>query len=227
MKTIWIVLLTVIISGGVIGGGTYYLVNAKETKDKDSLQAQIDNLSVTLSQKQTELTNLTNTTTSGSTNSTASSETASWKTFTSTKFSIKYPSTWTAKDYPSSGDNEAGLYSTANQVKDASNVVQPNIIVAYSGSLDKFVTDNSNGSKKYTTLKAFLEETYSMTDAQIATHAVVANDITGYWIYTKDATTVFFPKDSSVYFVTFWDQKTYDQIAQEQKKILSTLIFTN
>ncbi|MCX6812801.1 MAG: hypothetical protein NTW79_04290 [Candidatus Berkelbacteria bacterium] len=44
MKTFWIVLITVIITGGIVGGSMYYYLNSKSNKQKTDLQAQIDNL---------------------------------------------------------------------------------------------------------------------------------------------------------------------------------------
>lgn len=41
MKPVWIVLISVLASGGLVGGGTYYLANAKAIKDKNALSAQI------------------------------------------------------------------------------------------------------------------------------------------------------------------------------------------
>ena len=49
VKTIWIILISVVVFGGLIGGGTYYLVNTKVTKDKIDLQAQINNLNTRIS----------------------------------------------------------------------------------------------------------------------------------------------------------------------------------
>jgi uncharacterized protein YxeA len=49
MKTIWTILITVLVTGGFVGGGTYYFANAKGTNDKNKLQAQIDDLNKKLS----------------------------------------------------------------------------------------------------------------------------------------------------------------------------------
>ncbi|MFA7253198.1 MAG: hypothetical protein WC107_01440 [Patescibacteria group bacterium] len=49
---IWLqVLITVLITAGVAGGGTYYFANAKATKDKDNLQVQIDELGAKLAKE--------------------------------------------------------------------------------------------------------------------------------------------------------------------------------
>lgn len=44
MKTWLTVLISVVVTGGLIGGGTYYYLHQKEAKDKNALQAQIDDL---------------------------------------------------------------------------------------------------------------------------------------------------------------------------------------
>lgn len=44
MKPIWTILITVVATAVIVGGGTYYMVNAKAIKDKDNLQAQITTL---------------------------------------------------------------------------------------------------------------------------------------------------------------------------------------
>lgn len=44
MKTLWIVLISFVATAVIVGGGTYYIVNAKATKDKDALQSQITDL---------------------------------------------------------------------------------------------------------------------------------------------------------------------------------------
>lgn len=44
MKTIWVVVITVVITGVLVGGGTYYFLNKQATDDKNALQAQITEL---------------------------------------------------------------------------------------------------------------------------------------------------------------------------------------
>jgi hypothetical protein len=44
MKPIWVVLITVVATAGLIGGGTYYYFNNKNDKDISALQKQLDEL---------------------------------------------------------------------------------------------------------------------------------------------------------------------------------------
>jgi len=78
---LWVsILVTVLVTAGISGGGTYYFVNKKVTADKDSLQSQITELEKKLAEKEAA--------------TTVASETADWKTYinSSYKFSFKYPS---------------------------------------------------------------------------------------------------------------------------------------
>jgi hypothetical protein len=104
-------------------------------------------------------------------------------------------------------------------------VLQPNIIIAYN-SFNDFIANNAPG-KQYSNLESFLKNEHSLSDAEYSSKAVVVDGVTGHWLFVKDATTVFFQKNSSVYIATFWTQKTYDQLPSEPKSILSTLRFTN
>lgn len=44
MSKTWIVILTIIITAAIFGGGTYYYLNAKATEEKANLQSQIEEL---------------------------------------------------------------------------------------------------------------------------------------------------------------------------------------
>lgn len=48
MKTIWVVLITLVATAVIVGGGSYYFLNKKATNDKNSLQSQIDDLNAKL-----------------------------------------------------------------------------------------------------------------------------------------------------------------------------------
>lgn len=56
MKTFWTIFITVIVMAG-LGAGGYYYLNSKQTKEKNDLQAQIDDLNEKLSAAQTTSTN--------------------------------------------------------------------------------------------------------------------------------------------------------------------------
>lgn len=90
MKTIWIVLISLFAGALVVGGCTYYFVSVKSTKEKDNLQAQINDLNTKYNDSQVASSSI-----SASQNATPG-DTSSWKTYSSTKdnYSIKYPSNW-------------------------------------------------------------------------------------------------------------------------------------
>ncbi|MDO8444388.1 MAG: hypothetical protein Q7S80_02705 [bacterium] len=75
--------LLIIITVGIVGGGTYYMLNKNATTDKKNLQTQIDDLNKKITEANTVLT---------------AAQTAGWKTYTDTtyNYSFKYPNTWTA-----------------------------------------------------------------------------------------------------------------------------------
>ncbi len=96
MKTFWTVIISVILTAGVAGGGVYYFLNKQATTDKNSLNSQISDL-------QTQISNLKKTTTSTTTTATASTTTdptTNWKTYTNTTygFRFKYPKEWTVEE---------------------------------------------------------------------------------------------------------------------------------
>ncbi|MCX6812602.1 MAG: PsbP-related protein [Candidatus Berkelbacteria bacterium] len=107
MKPVWMIVISVVITAGVIGGGTYYLVNSKATKDKDNLQSQITDLNKkvadaeqSLATAQSATATTTPTTTPTTSTATTTDPTAEWKTYTNAtyKFSVKYPSSATPKE---------------------------------------------------------------------------------------------------------------------------------
>ena len=91
-----------IVTAGLVGGGTYYLVNAKAEKDRNNLQVQIDDLNKKM------------TTGDGVSIEEDSDEipdpTVGWKILSDTHYgiSLKYPDTWptTKSDYPTASEND-------------------------------------------------------------------------------------------------------------------------
>jgi uncharacterized protein YxeA len=68
MKTVWIVLVSFVVTALTVGGGTYYFMSSKAKEDKEALQLQITTLDAKLSQTEKSFTEtqatLTTTTTS-------------------------------------------------------------------------------------------------------------------------------------------------------------------
>lgn len=94
MKNWLLVLLTVIVTGGLVGGGTYYYLNQKSDKDTAALQAQIDTLNT---EKEALATTAAATATTAETATTAPANTY---TNTDYGFSFVYPEGWTTAENP-------------------------------------------------------------------------------------------------------------------------------
>lgn len=103
MRPIVKMILTVVVTALVIGGGTYWYVNNKATTDKTALQSTIDGLNANVTALNKKVTDLTPTAVTPSapaptttTPTTASEPTAKSNTYTNTKlgFSFKYPTDW-------------------------------------------------------------------------------------------------------------------------------------
>jgi hypothetical protein len=101
MKKIWVVIITVLITAGLIGGGGYYYLNKKYNDDKDALNKQISDLN-------DQIDALNNQSSSTPTTTTVTTDpTSDWKTYTNSKYGIsfKYPKTWSIEDDQYSAKN--------------------------------------------------------------------------------------------------------------------------
>lgn len=75
----------VVLAALAVGGTTWYVMDANQKKDAQQYEKQIQELEEQKNQEKTE--------------TKESNETANWKTFQGTGFTIKYPSNWVFKDY--------------------------------------------------------------------------------------------------------------------------------
>ena len=151
------------------------------------------------------------------TTTTTTTSTADWKTFTGTTygFSFKYPPTWTIKDHATAGNSSSvDIFSATDQIKDASGVQQPNIIVGYVKDLSAIPSGNTPSAADF-----------QATTADSANSVTIAN-IKGYWKNVTDSATVFVKNGTSGYYFTLWGAKTYTATSQTVKDILSTFTFT-
>lgn len=102
MKKIWVVLITVLVTAGLIGGGGYYYLNKKFSDEKATLNKQISDLN-------DEIDALKNPASSSSTTDTTATAdpTSDWKTYTNAKYGIsfKYPKSWVIDDDTYSAQN--------------------------------------------------------------------------------------------------------------------------
>lgn len=96
MRTVWIVLISIIVAGGIAGSGVYAYQNNKAKSDKETLRNQITVLKTKKADLEKQVADSTATPTSqnGSTSTPATAdETTSWKTYTNTRvnYSFEYP----------------------------------------------------------------------------------------------------------------------------------------
>lgn len=107
MKPIWVVLITVLATAVLIGGGTYYVLNQKLEKDKTSLQKQIDDLKKVTKTVDTTITAI-DTPTPATVATPVVDVTADWKNFKDNTHSLsfKYPITWKVKSSEDAKKNE-------------------------------------------------------------------------------------------------------------------------
>ncbi len=110
-KTWFWILIAVILTAIIVGGGVYYFENKRATEAKNDLNNQITNLQSQIdtlksSTATSNSSTSTNPTTSNpNTSATTADETANWQTYTNSKYgwSIKYPSSITVKDNGAQG----------------------------------------------------------------------------------------------------------------------------
>jgi len=110
MKPIWIMLITIILTGAVIGGGVYYWQNKKITNVKNDLNSQI----TTLQKQVTDLKEASGVAATSTPTTNTVDETANWKTYTNEAygFSFKYPSDWSILKFNWSSDDHVAFGKT-------------------------------------------------------------------------------------------------------------------
>lgn len=90
---ILVLTLTVLLTAGVIGGSTYYVLNQQNKAQQEYIDALRRDTLISKSGSNNEATKIET--------PTVEDETVDWKTYTASKYgySIKYPSSWVYKDY--------------------------------------------------------------------------------------------------------------------------------
>jgi predicted ribosomally synthesized peptide with SipW-like signal peptide len=209
------VTLLILLTAVVFGGGTYAYMNNKAVKEKNDLNAQITDL-----QKQVATSGATATTTTPNSSTSAIDETASWKTYTSSKYgvAIKYPNDWTAKeksvketveDTTSTDFVEFTQNGRAYQVEGAD---QAPVIIGFRAS---------NGQTGY-------EIAVSKKDNETVSKATV-DGVEGGKLANHVATTVYVVKSgiaTSISLTNYGSDKTNAPLAQVYEKMLDTFQFT-
>jgi len=94
VKTVWIVLISVVATAMIAGSGSYFYINHKAETAKNDLQAQINDLSVKLADV-SDNSNNTLVAVANTNQNTNTDPTDGWKTFTDSNYAttLKYPST--------------------------------------------------------------------------------------------------------------------------------------
>jgi hypothetical protein len=221
MKPIWTIVISFVATAGIVGGGTYYLVNSKATKDKNNLQTQITDLNKKMADTEKSLADAQSTTmpTATTTTSSATDETESWKTYSNTAygFSLKYPSSCTANVASSYASND-GVY-----IDDASTggYEQPHLLIVEaeqsSLTLDAY---QAKASKDATFTQAA-----AITFAGQPAYEGVSNGMTSsYGIIVKKGSYIYHLDLSSGNKDTLAQNKA--GLSAIQNKILSTFQFT-
>jgi cytoskeletal protein RodZ len=203
-KTVWVVIVTAIIAGGLAGSGTYYYVHAKATTDKNNLQNQIDTASKKVESLTAQLKAASSTTTStSSTTATPSSTTPTSSTATTNIFSLtnlesatidvsgtEYQLTNGVYTHPGNGPFDTDVPSTItldqkNIAVDSANANQAAIVLAvgsmrHGGATTNFneleIMTNSSGTPKY--LARILLNDYSgstVNSVSFASNVVTVN----------------------------------------------------
>jgi hypothetical protein len=108
MNSMWKMVLTVLVTALVIGGGTYWYVNDKATTDKAALQTTIDGLNANVTALNKKVADLTPSTTTTPSTPTTTDPTADWKTYANStySYSFKYPTNWEVAKVSPGPDNE-------------------------------------------------------------------------------------------------------------------------
>jgi len=89
MKTIWIVLISCVATAAIVGGGTYYFVNAKATKDKDVMKAQVTDSNNKLADAQSCVTSNTSSSTLNNPAATPNA-TTNWKAYSNSTYGFSF-----------------------------------------------------------------------------------------------------------------------------------------
>lgn len=142
MKTFWIILVTVIVAGGLAGGGTYGYLNNKANSDKKNIQTQIDYLNNQVIALNGQL----------------SLVTTDWKTYTNTtyNFTFKYPSTWVLHEGAILTPSEVLTLDSNDGISEQAKNPTNSLIFTHYNSMSDFDASWS-GSKNATTIDEFIQ----------------------------------------------------------------------
>ena len=222
MKKIWLVLIAIIVVGG-IGFGSYTFANNKATKEKNDLQAKIDDLTSTVNQMNTNLNTNTNTAIIANSNANTNSvvdPTANWNTYTNStyKYTIKYPTTWT---FAQASTVDTATEETKNATINLTSINATKLTIItvaktkYSGiNLNQFATDYITPKDK-TTITAKSASTIGSLSGYQEMVTISDPASAGIW---------YFAENSNYFFVFTSEESTQ---STDIKSILSTFVITS
>jgi len=228
---LWIIFIIVVLVGGGYFG--WYFWNKSKTTPTSTSSSSTTTPSTTTS---------SNSATVPSTSSTATpptgvDPTAGWKTFSDTDlgFSIKYPTTWSAKK--GTQEASAGFYDSANPIKGIG-ATSPNIGIAWFApniSGENFYGKSAADQiADYTNADRYIKNIMKLTDDQITTSTDIIKGSTVYFYHNTEgnASLLFVQKDNKVN-AGFYQIRvvqtiatTYNDLSSDEKGIISSFQFT-
>jgi hypothetical protein len=220
MKPIWTILITVVATAAIVGGGTYYLANKSAEKDKSDLQAQIDDLDAKVSGT---------TVTSGETvtsGATVTDETAGWKTYTNTElgFSFKYPADWISVEDNSANYNQARIAIVSPETNKSDNMLGYDIIINYYPTV---ADESRNKARKLgaTSLNELIsKDSEILKIGEINLGNVMGIDYISIGMIPNYEMAV--ERNNHLYNIAFANNQTKESLTSVEKQILSTFQFT-
>jgi len=164
MKRIWTILITVVATAAIVGGGTWYLIDSHAEKDKDKLQTELDTLNQRIADEAAISGATVTSGTTATTGTTVADPMAGWKSVSLSKLnlSMKYPETW----------GEATL--------DAGETSSPDVhIQIYHFSLNKNYSINYETAASSGVGGNILGQFYNTTANEVAVKVSVNNKVVG------------------------------------------------
>ncbi|MCX6812461.1 MAG: hypothetical protein NTW79_02470 [Candidatus Berkelbacteria bacterium] len=143
MKMFWKILIAVVLTIAVVGGGTYYYMQRKLTNDKNNLQSQINDLNKQISDIK-------------------SSPTFGWKTYTNSTegFGVKIPADWvTQVDGKNLSINSPENQAVRNKIDSGGMYGEgysPTIMIQYFSTVSDYVNQGSPQPKSTKTFYEFI-----------------------------------------------------------------------
>jgi len=219
MKRIWTILITVVATAAIVGGGTWYLIDSHAKKDKDKLQTELDTLNQRIADEAAISGATVTSGTTATTGTTVADPTAGWKTYTDTVFgySVKYPADWTKGVLAGSATFNSPENEAIKNSGTQNEAYSPNIIIQTVSSLAEFTKFNKDDK----TLDSFIRNdatnskiTVTTLDGEKAYKYLTGGIGDAYYQIAAE-------HNSKVYWIHF----SPGELSTTQEKIMSTFKF--